>query len=176
MVTLAIASSVIFFAPINRTHLRQSAFGHLIRRFRGETGAQQIVNDLAENYGDKAILGPLQAWSLETMARFDSGKIATNGFGPNWPVNAIVISSNEIPAFVKQLIPNNEPEVAVAISTNSHAECVIIDWYLYGLVIGPARQDRSFFPLYDDIANRPIIPLYDACISPGAFAIWYDAK
>lgn len=160
----------------NPSFLKHTTPGHLIRWIHGETGAQQTVSDLADDLRSKPLVDQMQQWSLEAMSRFDSGKIATNQNGPNWPIHAIVIAPQEVPDFVKNYRANEQPEVAVGISTNSRAECIIIDWYLYGIVIGPTNQDQTFFNLYDDLANKPIEPLHSVRVRPGVFAFWFDSK
>jgi hypothetical protein len=160
----------------NPSFLKHSAPGHVIRWIHGETGAQQTVSDLADDLRSKPLVDQMQQWSLEVMNRFDSGKIATNQNSPNWPIHAVVIAPHEVPDFVKSYRANEQPEVAVGISTNSHAECVIIDWYLYGIVIGPTNRGQTFFDLYDDLANKPIEPLHSVYVKPGVFAIWFDSK
>ena len=55
--------------------------------------------------------------------------MATNQYSPNWLIHAVVIASNDAPNFIRNVRPNEELEIAIGVSTNSQAECVIIDWY-----------------------------------------------
>lgn len=171
IVIAAVASAICVVAK--KSFFKRSPFGHIIRRIQGETGAQQIVNDLAEDLRGKPLINQIQQWSLDTMDRVDSRKIILSHNRPNWPVRAVVVVSNEVPNFIKNYRPS-EPEVAVAISTNTNAECVIIDWYEYGIIVGRTNQEGPFFNIYDELYNGRIKPLYSVRVQPGVFVIWLD--
>ena len=141
----------------------------------GETRDERLVNNLADDLRGKPILGQMQQWSTETMKRFDSRTIASSQYSPNWPGKAVVIASNEVPDFIKNYKPNDQPEVAIGVSTNSLAECVIIDWYFYGIIIGTTNREQSYLGIYD-YGNRLFDPTWSVYVQPGVHAIWFDVK
>lgn len=126
--------------------------GRIVRWVKGESGAHQVVNDLAEDIRRQPSLAQLQSWSVETMARFRSGELRTNGSPAYWSVGTIRLASQERPAFVTQewgltnRLGEGSPELSILLSTNGHPECVVIAWYLHGIVVGPPEYRLSFQP------------------------------
>jgi hypothetical protein len=136
-----------------RAHVnRRSIPGHIVRWFQGEGGFYQTVNDLAEDIRQQPTLAELQPWSVQILERFSSGEIHTNGSAAYWSVGTIRLAAQETPAFVTQLwgLTNRwskeSPEISVRLSTNRQPECVVIAWYLHGIVAGPPEYRLSFQP------------------------------
>jgi len=97
-------------------------------------------------------LAQLQSWSVETLARFRSGELHTNGSPAYWSVGTVRLAAQERPSFVTQRwgLTNRwgeeSPEISVMLSTNGQPECVVIAWYLHGIVAGPPEYRLSFQP------------------------------
>jgi hypothetical protein len=167
---------LVLIALSNSRQLGRTPLGHIVRRFCGQPIPQQMVNDLSDDLRYEPLANDIQKWSLETMNRFSAGNLRTNQNGPNWPIHAVVVAPTEIPEFINHINQYETPEVAVGLTINSKPECIIIDWYTYGLVVGPTNTGRSLYPLYDDLANEPIKPVYCKNVRPGFFVIWFDNK
>lgn len=146
--------------------------GHFFRWLHGEAGALQKVNDMTSELKGSAFVQQLQDWSIESINRFNLGEISTNKDDPDWPIHAVVLSQSEVPDFLRKKW-NTPPQVSMCLSTNGRAQSVVVDWYLYGIVIGPSNSDK---PFYDLLYNKPIEPLYKSCVQPGVYVIWFDTK
>jgi hypothetical protein len=158
-VTLAVAALFVWPGhPVKR-----SLPGRVVRYFLGEAGAHQIVNDLVQDIREAPALRQLQPWGVETIARFRTGTVATNGRPDS--IGSIRLAPKERPTFVtKQWGLTNkwgeeEPELSVRLSTNGQPECVVIAWYLHGIVIGLPDYSLSFQPWYYAQA-RPGVYVY----------------
>lgn len=147
-----IVVAVGFFAWRALTDMR-SIPGHIVRRFRGESGAEQTVNDLAEDIRRTPSLAQLQTWSIETLARFQAGQTKTNGVSEDMPgfVLNVRLAREERPDFIKQQWGETnswgeeDPEILVLLADDTHKpEAIAINWYLYGIAVGPPNYQLSF--------------------------------
>jgi hypothetical protein len=131
---------------------KRSVPGHIVRWGLGEAGAKQTVNDLAEDIRREKDLAELQAWSVQTLARFRSGQLLTNGKPSYWSMGHVRLARQERPAFVTRewgLVNQwgeECPEISVRLSTNGEPECVVIAWYLHGIAAGASDYRISFEP------------------------------
>ena len=153
LVSLSLGLFVVTGAFFWRAHAaRRSIPGRIVRWFQGEAGAQQTVNDLAEDIRQQPALAQLQSWSIETLGRFRSGQIRTNGAPAYWSVGSVRLAAQERPAFVSGEwgVTNSwgeeSPEISIRLSSNGQPECVVFAWYLHGVVAGPAEYHLSFQP------------------------------
>ena len=150
VITASVAAMVL--VAVLAPGFKRSIPGRIVRWLQGETGAQQTVNDLAEDIRDIPELGRLQTWSVETLARFRSGQVHTNGLAAYWSVGTARLAAQERPTFVTQrwgatnVWGEESPEISVRLSTNGQPECVVIAWYLHGIVAGPPEYRMSFHP------------------------------
>lgn len=149
------------------SHHRKSLTGHLLRRLQGESGVTQAVSDLADDVRQTPFLNKLQNWSMETLSNYNSGNnVADRTITPNLPLRNVVVSPSVVPQFLRNKW-QDQPEVALYLSTNRLAESVVLDWYNYGLVIGPTNYSMKNFEL---------APYYIVTVSPGVFAMWFASK
>ena len=91
---------------------------------------------------------------MTTLARFQAGTLRTNQ-GTRWfPWTKIRLAEEEKPAFViEQWGRTNRwgeeyPEIQILCSTNGQPECVVIAWYLHGIVVGPPDYQFAFNTWY----------------------------
>ena len=138
---------------IRRTHAdHRSIPGHIVRWFRGEGGLTQTMNDLADDIRVKPELAQLQPWGVETLRRFQEGKVQTNGrplfYWDESP--AVKLARQEKPEFIKHQWGEinedgeEEPEIFIVYNTNKQPEAVVIGWYMYGIQIGPPEYRLSY--------------------------------
>jgi len=136
--------------------------GRIVRFFRGESGDEQKVNDLVKDVSRPPTLAQLQAWSGEILARFRAGKVRTNGVSENMPsfVPNIRLERDERPDFINQQwgktnsSGEEDPEVLILLANGTHEpEAVAINWYLYGIAVGPADYHLSFDPYLVTVAK-----------------------
>ncbi len=150
---------------------KRSILGHIIRRDKGELGGQQIANDLAEDIRKKPTLAPLQAWSVDTLARFRAGQVRTNGQPSWWDEGfAVRLAPQERPEFIKkewgEMDKNGDemPEIYIVLTTNHEPECVAIVWGLYGAVVGPPdypSQSKAWFAWFYAEAKPGVYTFYE---------------
>lgn len=123
---------------------RRSVPGHIVRFIQGVDGMQQDLNDLAADIRNVRSMSQLQSWSMETLRRYQSGTLQTNG-RPRfyWDDDAVVkLARQERPEFITQQwgekdeYGQEEPEIFIVFSTNRQPEAVMIGWYSYGIRIG----------------------------------------
>jgi hypothetical protein len=124
---------------------KRSIPGHIVRFVAGKPGAVQEAEDLAEDTLRKPELAGLQEWSIQVLARYRSGQLATNGAASDWSVGMVKLAPQEIPASITNAW-REPPEVSVRLSEAGQPECVAISWYLSGLVVGPPEYVLSFKP------------------------------
>jgi hypothetical protein len=132
----------------------RSAMGRVIRWARGETGASQIVNDLAEDIRNDSSLSQLRSWGWETLARFRAGAVQTNGVSDYLPdhIRNVRLAMEERPEFIRSRwgetnsFGAEEPELVVVVSTNGQPEHLVVSWYLHGIVIGQPDDNMPFKP------------------------------
>ena len=153
LVALAVVGVVATGAFFWRAYsAKRSVPGRIVRWFEGEGGARQTVNDLAADIRDVPGLAQLQSWSIETLANFRSGQIRTNGSPAYWSVGTVRLAPEERPAFLTEQFGltnrwgDESPEISVMLSSNGQPECVVIAWYLHGIVVGTPEYRLSFNP------------------------------
>ena len=123
--------------------------GRLIRFFvMGQPLGRQIPNDLADDVRHKRRLAPLQEWSVETLARFRAGQVATNGEAAYWSRGTVRLAASEVPSWLSGAWSGGHPEVSVRLSESGEAECITVGWYLYGLLVGPTNYSATVQPWY----------------------------
>lgn len=144
---------------------RRSVPGHIVRRFRGETGAEQTVNDLAEDIRRIPALAQLQPWSIDALRRFRAGQLHINGESEEMPssfVPNVRLARNERPEFIKRLWGETnswgleEPELLILLATNGQPECVAVNWYLHGIAVGPPDYRLSFDPYLSTVVTSGV--------------------
>ena len=155
IISFICAVAVVVIATLFFCHshdLRRSIPGRIVRWFHGEVGDKQTINDIAEDIREHSSLSQLQAWSIETLARFGSGQIHTNGHASYWSEGSIRLAAQERPAFVTKEwgLTNSwgeeEPEISIKLSESGQPECVVIAWYLYGIAVGTPDYHLTFEP------------------------------
>ena len=157
-------------AFVFRSGFKRSVPGHIARWLKGESGGQQIANDLAEDIRTLPALAPLQAWSVDTLARFRSGQVRSNG-SPSWHWEgpAVKLAPQERPEFItKQWGQTNkwgdeEPEIYVLLSANGEPESVAVVWGMYGTVVGPPdypSQSNAWYAWFYAEAKPGIYTFY----------------
>lgn len=103
-----------------------------------------------------------------TLSNFNSGSAVGDRYAtPTLPINnTVVVATSNVPSFIENRWQDH-PEVALCLSTNGKAESVLVDWYDYGLVIGPTNYS---------ITNFAFIPYFVQAVEPGFYAVWFTAK
>lgn len=149
---------------------RRSVPGQIVRLIRGESGAKQELNDIAEDIRTVPSLSQIQPWSLEALRRFHDGQIRTNGHPSFWwdDRKAIRLALSERPEFIRhQWGETNswgyeEPELYVVLGTSGQPEIFVVAWYSHGIEIGPTDYQRSgelsYFNLY--VKSKPGVFIY----------------
>jgi len=130
----------------------RSVPGHMLRWLKGEKGAQQEINDMAQDIRNIPSLAVLPSWGRETLKRFQEGKVQTDGapqFYWDQPP-AVKLASREKPEFIKRQwgetneLGEEEPEIFVVFSTNKQPDAVVIGWYMFGIQIGPPTYKMPY--------------------------------
>jgi hypothetical protein len=149
---------------------RRSVPGHIVRFIRGEGGAEQELNDIAEDIRSVPSLSQLQSWSLETLRRFHDGQVQTNGYPSFWwdDGKAIRLARSERPEFIRhQWGETNswgeeEPELYVVLGPSGQPELFAVAWYSYGIKIGLTDYqmpgELSYFNFY--VKAKPGVFVY----------------
>ncbi|MGZ4973956.1 MAG: hypothetical protein ACXWDN_14440, partial [Limisphaerales bacterium] len=107
---------------------------------------RQIPNDLADDVRDKRRLASLQDWSVQTLARYQAGQVATNGKAAYWSKGTVRLASSEVPSWLSGAWSGKSPEVSVRLSEAGEPECITIGWYLNGLLVGPTNYRATAQP------------------------------
>jgi hypothetical protein len=128
-----------------RSSFKRSLPGRVVRFAAGQPEAVQVAEDLADDVQRKSKLTGLQQWSAQTLSRYSTGQLATNGLASYWSVGTVNLAPQEIPDTIRQARPE-ELEVSIRLSETGQPECVAISWYLRGLVVGPPDYVLSFQP------------------------------
>lgn len=149
---------------------RRSVPGHIVRYIRGESGAAQQLNDMAEDIRSVPSLSQLQTWSLETLRRFHDGQVQTNGHPSFWwdDRKAIRLARSERPEFIRhQWGETNswgaeEPELYVVLGASGQPEVFALAWYSHGIEIGlpdyHMTGELSYFNFY--VKAKPGVFVY----------------
>jgi hypothetical protein len=160
MIALLIVAAILTAALgsfIWRAHAdRRSVPGHIVRYLRGESGADQDLNDLSEDICNIPSLDQLQPWGVETLRLFRLGKLQTNGFAQNYwdEPPAVKLARQERPKFIRDQwgetneYGEDEPEIFIVCGTNKQPEAVGIGWYMYGIRIGPPEYRIDYASNY----------------------------
>jgi hypothetical protein len=135
---------------------RRSIPGHIVRRFQGESGIAQDLNDLAEDINSIPALKQLQPWAVQTLNRYREGRLETNGYAQFYwdDPPAVRLSRRERPEFIDHQwgVTNEygeeEPEIFIVSDTNRQPEAVAIGWYMYGIQIGLPEYRLSYASNY----------------------------
>jgi hypothetical protein len=165
VIGLACALAILFLIRI--FVIPNNFWGHVRRKLQGESTVKQTVDGLANGLKQTPFVNDLQEWSAKTLNSYNLGaKIGENGATPNLPLKSIVVSRKAIPQFIADKW-RSPPEIVILLATNGTADSVLIDWYNYGLVVGP----KSY-----RLEDLPWEPYYSVTVQPGVFAIWVDSK
>lgn len=152
---LLIVSFVVWFlwsAAVDR----RSTPGHIARWCKGAGMAQQDVEDQVEDLRHSPSLPKIQSWAIETMRRFRSGQVRTNGKA-RWSWNGILLAPSEIPEFVSA---ECKGEISISLSDSGDPQCVIISRYDEAVVIGDQKYRLHL-----------TAPDYQQEVVPGVYAI-----
>lgn len=138
-----IATAVVWaLTPMSPTSpsLKRTRLGRIVRWFFLDGGmCAQRANDLAEDIEKKIGAEKLQTWCEETMTRYKTNELLTDGNSPYWSFGSIKLADEEIPVFIKNVWPKRlraglqEPDVSVTYN----GDCIAISWYLHGILVGP---------------------------------------
>jgi hypothetical protein len=112
------------------------------------TPAQLWADDLADDVRSKRLLAHLQEWSVQTLARYRAGKLATVGDSRFDGPMAVRIAPQEIPNWLSGAWWGDSPEVSVLLNESKAPECIIVGWYLCGLQIGAPDYVTTWQPWY----------------------------
>lgn len=96
---------------------------------------RQIPNDLAEDVRRKSRLDPLATWSVQLLARYRAGQVATSGKAEYWSKGTVRLAPSEVPSWLSGAW-GEAPEVSIRLDDGGNPECTTIGWYLYGLIVG----------------------------------------
>lgn len=136
--------------------------GRLIRFFvTQQPFGHQIPNDLADDVRDKRRLALLQEWSSQTLARFRSGQVTTNGKAAYWSRGTVKLATSEVPSWLSGAWWGEPPEVSVRLSESGEPECITVGWYLYGLLVGPTNYSVTLHSWYIVKAKPGIYAYHD---------------
>jgi hypothetical protein len=142
IVSLVVLSLLVF---VLSPGFKRTIPGRIIRFAAGKPGAVQAAEDLAEDALRKPELAHLQDWSIQVLARYRAGQLATNGAASYWSMGTVKLAAQEIPAGVTNAW-QEPPEVSVHLSEAGQPDCVVLAWYLSGLAVGPPEYALSFKP------------------------------
>ena len=160
--------AVILYAENNK----RSRVGHLVRWCLGAGLLQQEVEDMVEDMQHSVTLPKMHSWANDTLQRFRSGLVKTNGPSEYWSIGSVRLSTNEVPEFVwsywkaeATLLGHNgeyeAPEISISVSDAGEPKSLVIAWYSIGVTFGDTN-----YPLPLDAPNfqQEIIPaVYAYC-------------
>jgi hypothetical protein len=161
-IVLGIYGLLIVSFVLSGAFARRSTPGRIVRWCMGAGLAKQEVEDQVEDLRHSSSLPKIQNWAIETLRRFRSGQISTNGEASYWSLGRVQLAPSEIPEFVSAEWKEGErPEVSIGVSNSGEPEFVVVAWYLKGVVFG---DDRYRSPLSE--------PNYQQQIVPGVYAYY----
>jgi len=111
-----------------------------------DAGRKTWANHIAQDVVHKPEFANLQAWSVETLQRYGSGQVRTEGEGEDRKLDV-----REIPAWLEaalQVAYMYMPTVYVRQSQLGQAESLVFDWHNYGLIVGPSNYTTTFQAWY----------------------------
>jgi hypothetical protein len=130
-------------------YAKRSGPGQVVRAMlTGKPGAQLWADDLADDVRHKRRLGPLQDWSVQTLARYRKGEVRTAGDTVGGGAYAVRLSSEEIPDWLTGAWRGDKPKVSVVLTESNEAESINVAWYLSGLLVGPTNYVTAWQPWY----------------------------
>jgi hypothetical protein len=149
------------FILYGRADPRNTA-GRILRWCRGAGLNQQEIDDQVEDLRRSASLPGLQNWAIETMRRFRSGQVLTNGEASYWSLGTVQLAPSEISELVsKQWINLQRPEVSIKLSPDSEPVCIVVAWYLHGILLGaPGYRSLLSYPNYQKEATNGVYGYY----------------
>jgi hypothetical protein len=113
--------------------------------------AQLWADDLADDVRSKRRLAPLQEWSVQALARYRVGKLATSGKSAYGWASSVRLAPDEIPSWLSGAWwkeGGEKPEVSVGLNESKEPECIIVGWYLCGLMVGSPEYINKSHPWY----------------------------
>jgi hypothetical protein len=123
--------------------------GEIIRStFRDVPPAQLWADDLATDVRTKNRLAPLQNWSVRTLARYQAGQLATTGRATFAGQFSARLDPKEIPSWLHWAWWGDHPEVSVSLNMSNQPQCIVVGWYLCGLLVGPTNYVTAWQPWY----------------------------
>jgi len=141
---------------------RRSTSGHIVRWCMGAGLAKQEADDQADDLRRSSSVPQIQSWAVETMRRFRSGQIGTNGQASYWSLGTVQLAHAEIPKLVlMQWTDSEPPEVSIRLSDSGTPECVVVAWYDKGVVFG---EPSYRLPLSE--------PNYQKEVTPGIYTYY----
>jgi len=129
---------------------------------RGVPEAQLEADDLADDVRTKRSLAPLQDWAVQTLARYRAGQLATTRgtkfsyFGSH----SERLDPKEVPGWLRGAWSGEPPEVSVQLSESNQPECIVVSWYLSGLLVGPTNYVTKWQSGYGVQAKPGIYTYY----------------
>ena len=115
---------------------------------RHEPPAQLWADDLAYDVRTKKRLEPLQDWSVQTLARYSAGRLATTGRARFAGPLSAKLDPKEVPSWLGEAWVGEHPEVSISLTESNQPECIRVGWYLCGLLIGPTNFITAVHPWY----------------------------
>jgi hypothetical protein len=131
----------------------RSVPGRIVRWFSGEPTALQWTNDKAEDIRTKPEWATLQSWAIETLKGFQNGTLRTNK--DTGVFGGVRVAPEELPSFIK-----GTPVVEILRSTDGKPNCVVVLWYIAGIVVGPPEYRMSLQPWCFTEAKSGIFAFY----------------
>lgn len=105
----------------------------------------------------KVGLDRLQHWSEKALVQFENGQIKSVGEPSYWNPGEVLISSNDLPEFLKTGIfkpsgvYNFGPEISICKTggkIGASQNCIAISWYLHGVLVGSPNFTNHWNPWY----------------------------
>ena len=128
---------------------KQTLPGEIVRSaIRHVPPAQLWADDLADDVRTKKSLAPLQDWSVQTLARYRAGQLATTGKAAFGGYPSARLDPKEVPGWLRGAWWGDHPEISVALNESNRPECIRVGWYLCGLLVGPTNYVTTAQPWY----------------------------
>jgi hypothetical protein len=95
----------------------------------------------------------LQEWAIKTLKDFDTGQVDWTHHPDYWRPGNVPLPLESLPDFLRNGVfsatirQGKGPEVSVQANANG-ATCVVISWYLHGLLVGPSDYETNWSPFY----------------------------
>ena len=111
-----------------------------------EAGRRTWVNHIAQDVVHKPEFANLQDWSVETLQRYGSGQVRTEGEGEDRKFDV-----REIPAWLEAAMRGAYmfmPTIYIRQGQPSQAGSLVFDWHNYGLIVGMSNFTTTFQAWY----------------------------